>query len=284
MLENQENDMSTRNKINTLINNIQNKINKRAGYNLNNPTKANIDINTYQAFGTSKIPKKQENLNSQKLKTFKTEFPEKNNYNLNSKFNNYIKDINNDITPNTQFILSNEGNSPINEFYLRNIIKEEFSNLILPYQKDAMCNSNLMESKLNDIEKKFEIIINAQNMGNLNDNAKVISAYLCSNLSNDNLNKNIEKLKMEYDTLFDELQKKMDALSNQITMQKMNNDSNNSTISKKIENIEKKIHENDNKEIKIYVEKNIFDETINNFNEMQEKIIKDNENNIKKSK
>ena len=281
MLENQENDMSTRNKINTLINNIQNKINKRAGYNLNNPTKANIDINTYHAFGTSKIPKKQENLNSQKLKTFKTEFPEKNNYNLNSKFNNYIKDINNDITPNTQFILSNEGNSPINEFYLRNIIKEEFSNLILPYQKDAMCNSNLMESKLNDIEKKFEIIINAQNMGNLNDNAKVISAYLCSNLSNDNLNKNIEKLKMEYDTLFDELQKKMDALSNQITMQKMNNDSNNSTISKKIENIEKKIHENDNKEIKIYVEKNIFDETINNFNEMQEKIIKDNENNIK---
>ena len=122
MLENQENDMSTRNKINTLINNIQNKINKRAGYSLNNPTKANIDINTYHTFGTSKIPKKQENLNSQKLKMFKSEYSDKNNYNLNSKFNNYIKDTNNDITSNTQFILSNEGNSQINEFYLRNII------------------------------------------------------------------------------------------------------------------------------------------------------------------
>ena len=272
--------MSTRNKINTLINNIQNKINQR-GYKLKSQNNGNIDINTFHTFGTTKIPKKQEILNSQKIKTFKTEFPEKNNYNLNPKLNNYIKDINNEITPNIQFISSNIENTPINEFYLRNVIKEEFSNLILPYQKDAMCNSNLIESKLNDIEKKFEIIINAQNMGNLNDNAKVISAYLCSNLSNDNLNKNIEKLKMEYDTLFDELQKKMDALSNQIIMQKMNIDSSNSNIFKKIENIEKKLHENDNKEIKIYVEKNIFDETINNINEMQQKIIKDNENNIK---
>ena len=185
----------------------------------------------------------------------------------------------NDINDNNNFI--NNTNYPLNDYYLRNIIKDEFTNLILPYQKDAVCNSNLMETKLNELEKKLQIIINAQNMGNLNDNAKIISAYLCSNLSNDSLNKNIEKLKIEYDSLFEGLQKKLDSLNNQLNMQKMNNDSNISNIFQKIENIGKKLSENDNKQIKVYVEKNIFDENINLLKERQNKIINDNENNLR---
>ena len=277
MTESKENEMSTKSKINTLINDIQNKLNKRAGYRLNNPNRGNIDINTFQSFGPAGIPLNQEGLNSKeyKLNNHKTYFG------INPKYNNYVKDINNNIPPISQPIITNEGNFPINEFHLRNIIKDEFTNLILPYQKDAVCNSNLMESKLNDIEKKFQIIINAQNMGNLNDNAKIISAYLCSNLSNDNLNKNIEKLKMEYDNLFDGLQKKIDSLSNQLSMQKMNNDSNISNIFKKMEILDKKLKEIDDKDVKIYVEQNIFDEAINKFNENQNKIKNDSENNIK---
>ena len=278
MLENQEND--TKYQINTLINNIQNKINKRTGYNLNNQNLGNIDINTFQSFGPAGIQKNSEFFNSQKLKGFQSPYPDNNNYtsriNLNPKYNNFINDYN----QNAQFTPSNGGNYPMNEFYMRNLIKEEFSNLILPYQKDAICNSNLMETKLNDIEKKFQIIINAQNMGNLNDNAKIISAYLCSNISNDNFNKDMENLKSEYDTLFDGLQKKIDSLNNQINMLKMNTDSNISNIIKKIEDFDKKISEIDNKEIKIYVEENTFKETINKIIENQKKIKNDNENNI----
>ena len=277
MLDNQEND--TKYKINTIINSIQNKINKRAGYNLNNQNAGSIDINTFQSFGAGGMQKNSEFLNSQRLKGYQHLYPDNNNFtsrNLNPKFNNYINDYNH----NNQYMDSNEGNFPMNEFYIRKLIKDEFADLILPYQKDSICNSNLMETKLNDIEKKFQIIINAQNMGNLNDNAKIISTYLCSNISNDNFNKDIEKLKTEYDSLFDGLQKKIDSLNNQINMQKINNDSSISNIAKKMENIDKKINEMFNKEIKIYVEENTFKDTINKIIENQKKIKNDNESNI----
>ena len=270
-----ENELSTRSKINNLINSIQNKLSKRPAY-YPSKQRGNIDINTFQSFGAQGMPISQESINTKVLKN--------NNYNsnlnVNPSFNNYINKINNNIPQNNEPIILNEGNYPINEYYLRNIIKEEFTNLILPYQKDNMCKSNLMESKLNDIEKRFQIIINAQNMGELNDNAKIISAYLCSNLSSDNLNKNIENLKMEYNKLFDELQKKVDLLNDQIAKEKTNYNSNISNICKRIEIIEKKSSENDNKEIKTYVEKHIFDEVINNLNENHNKILNKNENNV----
>ena len=238
MYEEQENEISTRTKISTLINDIQNRLNKRSLYNFNNQNNGNIDLNLFQSFGGTKVSEEQKN------------------FKQTPTFNNYFKKINNNISLSPQPTYDNSENYSLNEYYLHNLIKEEFSNLILPYQKDIMCNSNLMESKLSDIEKKFQIIINAQNMGNLNDNAKIISAYLSSNLSSDNANKSIEKIKIEYNTLFDELQKKIDT-------------------------IETRLNQEENKEIKIYVEKDIFDEVIDNFNEKQNKIINDNENNIR---
>jgi chromosome segregation ATPase len=267
----EQKEMSTKNKINNLINSIQNKLNKRVG-NFQVNQRRNIDINTFQSFGPPGMPQDSTNQKNYKNNNYKS------NHHSNPTYNNYIN--NPDLPQVNEPITFNEGYKPINEYFLRNIIKEEFNSLILPYQKDNLCNSNLMESKLNEIEKKFQIIINAQNMGELNDNAKIISAYLCSNLSNDNLNKNIEKFKMEYDNLLDGLQKKIDSLNNQLNTQKINYDSNISNIYKKIDFIDKKISENEHKEIKIYVEKNIFDEEIKKVKENQTKILDDNENNI----
>ena len=267
MSEEAEDEMTTKEKIDTLINNIQNRLNKRVRYN--NPNKGNVDLNIFQSFGGAGINIDPENINSKYNKGFQS-----NAYLQNPRINNYINDIN-------QPYISNSLNSPLNEIHIRSIIKEEFNNLIIPYQKDVICNSNLMETKLNEIEKKFQIIINAQEMGNLNDNAKIISAYLCSNLSNDNLNKNVEKLKIEYDALFDGLQKKIDSISSQLNMQKMGYDSNFSNLFKKMDIFEKKMNENENKEIKEYVEKNIFDDKINNIYEKQNKAINDSENNLR---
>ena len=270
-MEEQEKEMSTKNKINNLINSMQNKLNKRLG-NFQVNQRRNIDINTFQSFGPAGMPQDSTNQKNYKNNIYKS------NLHANPAYNNYIN--NPDIPQINEPITFNEGYKPINEYYLRNIIKEEFNNLILPYQKDNLCTSNLMESKLNEIEKKFQIIINAQNMGELNDNAKIISAYLCSNLSSDNLNKNIEKFKMEYDNLLDGLQKKIDSLNNQLNTQKLNYDSNISNIYKKIDIIDKKISENEHQEIKIYVEKNVFDEEIKKLKENQTKILNDNRNNI----
>ena len=278
MMEEQESIMSTRTKINTLINDIQNKLNKRVGYNLNYSNKRDIDLNVFKSFGTG-IPVDQNEINSKDFQNMQSQYNVKTKLSSYPKLNNYVNNINENIP------INNNSGYPVNEYYLRNLIKEEFSSLILPYQKDVVCNSNLMESKLGEIDKKFQIILNAQNMGNLNDNAKIISAYLCSNLSSDSMNKNIEKLKIEYDTLFDGLQKKIDSLNNQMNMHKTNNDSNISDVYKKMENFEKKLFEienkDKNKEIKTYVEKNIFDDTVNNLNEKQNRIINDNENKIR---
>ena len=288
MSEETELNISTRTKINTLIDDMQHRLNKRAGYNLNNQNKGNIDLNIFKTFGIQEIAKEQEALNTKNFRKYNSQRKEHNykkNTNTNNKlsnppkFNNYTEEHNNINMPQPIIpILPNMGsNYPVNEEYLRNLIKDEFSNLISPYQKEIMCNSNLMETKLNEIEKKFKIIINAQNMGNLNDNAKIISAYLCSNFSGDSIS-NIEKLKIEYNTLFNEYQKKIDSLNNQITTQKVSNDSNFTNIFKKLDKFDKKIN---NKEIKIYVEKNIFDQVIDDIHERQNKILNDNENNIK---
>ncbi len=280
MEEEQESVMSTRTKINYLLDNIQSRLNKRAMYNKAVQNKGNIDIDVFQSFGSSQIPKDQNMMNSNNFKNIPSQYGDLSLYKQSPNYNNYFK-ISNNIPQNLQ---NNSENYQINEYYLRNLIKEEFSFLILPYRNDSLSKSNIIESKLDEIEKKYQILINAQNMGNLNDNAKIISAYLSSNLSNDNMNKSIEKLKIEYDTLFNELRQKIDSLNNQINMQKINNDSIISNFSKKVENVERKLNEEQNKEIKIYVEKDMFDEVIEQLNEKHNKTINDNDNNIRNIK
>ena len=157
MLEEEEKEMNTKNKINSLINDIQNKLNKRVS---NNYDFRNIYNQGFQSKQNNNYLKNTVPLN-----------------------NNFMKQ-----GPNYPYQQS-DFNS-VNEYAFRNMIKEEFSSLILPYQKDLILNKTMIDNKLDDIEKKFEIIINAQNMGNLNDNAKIISSYLSSNLSNENSKKN----------------------------------------------------------------------------------------------
>ena len=181
MLNEEEKEMSTKNKINYLINDIQNKLNKRVS---NNNTYKNIYNQGYQAIPSNGYINNTPILN-----------------------NNYI------TSANTNFPYHQV---PFNDYDLRKIIKDEFSSLILPYQKDSNIYKNNIDKKLNDFEIKFEYIINAQNMGNTNDNAKIISNYLSSNISNENTKKNFEKLKNEYDSKFEELENKFNSVLEQI--------------------------------------------------------------------
>lgn len=148
--------------------------------------------------------------------------------------------------------------------------------MILPYQKDLLSNKNNFDTKLNEVEKKMEIIINAQNMGNLNDNAKIISSYLSSNLSNEDSKKNMEKIKNEYNNKIEDLEKKYNSMIEKIKIineEKIKDKNNLDNIGYKIENILKLLDEKEDKKInknennKIYLEKNIFDNELIKLNQ-----------------
>ena len=257
-MDNEESkEMSTKNKINLLINDIQNKLSKRT---TNNP----LSYNTLY----------------------------KNSNTLNNNYINIPSPSNNNYCmPKTAQNFSYQ-NPNLNEYNLRKMIQDEFSMLILPYQKDLITTKNNFDKKSIDIEKKFEYIINAQNFGNLNDNAKIISTYLNTNLSNDNTNKNLEIIKNEYNKKFEDLDKKINYISEQVKLineEKINNEKKFENFGNKIENLkkilEKKEDKDDTREIKIYLEKNTFDKEINklkekinnNNNEQNQTVLKLNE-------
>ena len=239
MNDEESKEMSTKSKINLLINDIQSKLSNRT---TNNPLAYNI------------VYKNSNTLNNNYVTNFS---PLNNNY--------YV--------PKTGQNFSYQ-NQSWNEYNLRKMIKDEFSILILPYQKDLLNTKKNFDEKSIDIEKKFEYIINAQNFGNLNDNAKIISTYLNTNISNDNANKNFEKIKIEYNKKFEDLEKKINYISEQIKIineEKTKNEQNFENFRNKFENIkkilEKKEDKDDTKEIKIYLEKNTFDKEINKLKE-----------------
>ena len=246
MLSEEEKEMSTKSKINSLINDIQNKLNKRVPNNY---------------------------------------VPYKNIYNQGN--NKYMSNPPSILTNNFMSLTNPSSvyqqpsfNSSLNEYALRAIIKEEFSSLILPYQKDLILNQKNVDERLSEMEKKSELIINAQTMGNFNDNAKIISTYLSSNLSNDNSKKNLEKLKIECDNKFNKLENEVNSLMEQIKIineEKNKSEENFENFKKNWENKEKEKEKKEkNRENKLYLEKNVFDSEINKINQ---KFIDDNNTN-----
>ena len=77
MKEEQESIMSTRTKINNLIDNIQSRLNKRNMYNIKSQNKGNIDLTSFQSFGSIAMPPAQNLMSS-------------NNYKEAPNYNNYI--------------------------------------------------------------------------------------------------------------------------------------------------------------------------------------------------
>jgi hypothetical protein len=231
-----------------------------------NQNKGNIDLNVFQSFG---MPIDQNPAYSKDLKS---------KYMPPYQYNNYIN--------NANYIPQNMNSAyPVNDINIRKLIEEEFVRLFLPYQTDYKSKFSELESKLMKMEENNQRIFNAQNMGNLNDNAKIIGTYLYSNIPKDSVDKkSVEDIRNGINSLNNEIIKKTDDLKSQI-------DSNNSDVSKRMELIEKKIMEveeetknqnkNANLEMKNYVEKNMFDGKINDLYENQNKIKQDNENNIR---
>ena len=86
-----------------------------------------------------------------------------NNYNNNfHNFNNNINkrqleeifEQNNNVKDNNNFNYQNN----LNEDYIRKLIKNEFSELILPYQQDMLTKINVLDLKVNNITNKINNI------------------------------------------------------------------------------------------------------------------------------
>ena len=91
------------------------------------------------------------------------------NKNLNAKsemkyYNNTYKEIqNNSFSNQLQQQLLNTSN----DNHIRQLIKEEFTSLIIPYQKDLNTNLNILETKINNNTNKLKEL-NSKNIDNLN--------------------------------------------------------------------------------------------------------------------
>jgi hypothetical protein len=89
--EKKGNEMSTKNKINNLINDIQYRLNKRSGLSIYNQNKANIDLNVFQSFGPAGIPIDQNLAYSKDLKSYPPNVRVSPPY----QYNNFINNANN---------------------------------------------------------------------------------------------------------------------------------------------------------------------------------------------
>ena len=114
-----------------------------------------------------------------------------NKYNLT--YNNYYneeisKNINN-LEPNIYQHCNN--NSSLNYYEIKNIIRNEFAELIIPYQKQVNNFDNIIQQKINLVESNLKGIIDSKSFDNMNHTAQMINMVMKnSNFGNNNNNSN----------------------------------------------------------------------------------------------
>ena len=192
--------------------------------------------------------------------------PEFNNNNNLFNINRSNMNMNNNI----EYPLLNSQNnydniSPSMEYKIRQIIKDEFNLLILPYQKEMHNGFNIMESK---IEKNSNELKNIQSK-NLNNFQNFLSGENDFNLNQPNaLDNNQYVLRFEYDN-------KMNELTHQITTL----NSFTKSLKDAFDNIgERKYNKGDDFSQKMNEIQNQFDAILGDMNQFQNNI-----NNINQS-
>ena len=151
---------------------------------------------------------------------------------FNNTFNNFETNLN-----------EQHNNTNMNYYELKNIIRNEFAELILPYQKQLNNYDILVEKKINKVESNLKSIIDSKSFDNINQTAQMINLFMKNpNNSNKNQNQqqpnNIEKnnndlvnqlnlmLKKQYDDKFDVLERHINSNNSLLNTFKKTFDSN----------------------------------------------------------
>ena len=235
-----------------------------------------------------------------------------NKYNLTYNNNYFNEEISKNIDNLESNIYQHYNNSSLNYYEIKNIIRNEFAELILPYQKQVNNFDNIVQQKINLVESNLKGIIDSKSFENMNHTAQMINMFMknqnfgnnnnnisnnINNINNINFNKsemsnsknnnsninNLEsklnlKLKNEYDKKIDIIERQINSMNSLLKTLKETFDSNMLDIFKNQDNnksyTEKSEYEKYKTDINIEIKK-IKEEQkkIKSINETLEKLI-----------
>ena len=141
---------------------------------------------------------------------------------------------------------SNSSGSSLSYYDIKNIIRNEFSELIIPYQKQLNNYDNIIQQKIDTVESNLKGIIDSKSFDNMNHTAQMINMVMKNsnfgnnngqNMVNNNKN-NLENklnlmLKNQYDNKIDVMERQISSMNSLLKTFKETFDSNMLDIFKK---------------------------------------------------
>ena len=210
---------------------------------------------------------------------------------ISSTMNKYNLTYNNNYF-SEEISKSNSSGSSLSYYDIKNIIRNEFAELIIPYQKQLNNYDNIIQQKIGTVESNLKGIIDSKSFDNMNHTAQMINMVMKNsnfgnnngqNMVNNNKN-NLENklnlmLKNQYDNKIDVMERQISSMNSLLKTFKETFDSNMLDIFKKEDYkktyIEKSEYEKYKNEINSDIRK-IKEEQkkLNAMNETLEKLFK----------
>ena len=169
-----------------------------------------------------------------------------NKYNLTYNNNYYNEEISKNINNLESNIYQHYNNSSLNYYDIKNIIRNEFAELIFPYQKQINNFDNIAQQKINLVESNLKGLIDSKSFDTMNKTAQMINMVMKnSNFINNNNNNNKREandnkndkgnnlenklnlmLKNEYDKKIDVIERQINSMNSLLKTLKETFDSN----------------------------------------------------------
>ena len=161
-----------------------------------------------------------------------------NKYNLTYNNNNYFSE---------EISKSNSSGSSLSYCDIKNIIRNEFAELIIPYQKQLNNYDNIIQQKIDTVESNLKGIFDSKSFDNMNHTAQMINMVMNNsnfgnnngqNMVNNNNKNNLENklnlmLKNQYDNKIDVMERQISSMNSLLKTFKETFDSNMLDIFKK---------------------------------------------------
>ena len=142
---------------------------------------------------------------------------------------------------------SNSSGSSLSYYDIKNIIRNEFAELIIPYQKQLNNYDNIIQQKIDTVESNLKGIIDSKSFDNMNHTAQMIIMVMKNsnfgnnngqNMVNNNNKNNLENklnlmLKNQYDNKIDVMERQISSMNSLLKTLKETFDSNMLDIFKK---------------------------------------------------
>ena len=165
---------------------------------------------------------------------------------ISSTMNKYNLTYNNNFF-SEEISKSNSSGSSLSYYDIKNIIRNEFAELIIPYQKQLNNYDNIVQQKIGAVESNLKGIIDSKSFDNMNHTAKMINMVMKNsnfgnnsgqNMVNNNNKNNLENklnlmLKNQYDNKIDVMERQISSMNSLLKTFKETFDSNMLDIFKK---------------------------------------------------